>query len=173
MNTTHNGFIAPLLLALIALLLAGGAYVYIQNKQSDQPAVVSSTTQATTTSTVQKTATSTQQNQTSSISDWKTYVNRSFTIEYPSSVALSATGPNPGSDSSYTATSTKDLYESVCIGISSPTIWVAISSPDSGGLASGPCGSTGLGMAGTPLDAMGNDIVTVDGKRITGRVVLS
>lgn len=32
----HKGFIAPILLALIALLLAGGAYVYVQTKQTKE-----------------------------------------------------------------------------------------------------------------------------------------
>jgi len=39
---TSKGFIAPLLLALIAILLIGsGAFVYVQNKQVKQSAVVS------------------------------------------------------------------------------------------------------------------------------------
>ncbi|MEK7086179.1 MAG: hypothetical protein AAB951_00145 [Patescibacteria group bacterium] len=38
MKTTQRGFITPLLLALIAIfLLASGAYVYVQNNQSNQP----------------------------------------------------------------------------------------------------------------------------------------
>jgi len=44
----QKGFIAPLLLALIALLLiGGGAYVYVQNKPANQPVTASSTTQTT------------------------------------------------------------------------------------------------------------------------------
>lgn len=50
MSNLQRGFIAPLLLALIALLiLGGGAYVYMQNKQVSQSAVVTETTQATST----------------------------------------------------------------------------------------------------------------------------
>ena len=50
MKISQKGFIAPLLLALIAILLiGGGAYVYVQNKQSNQPVVVSQTSQATST----------------------------------------------------------------------------------------------------------------------------
>ena len=43
MKNTQKGFIVPLLLAIIAvLLIGGGAYVYTQNKQADQPATASS-----------------------------------------------------------------------------------------------------------------------------------
>lgn len=41
MNVSQKGFIAPLFLALIALLLiGGGVYVYVQNKQANQNVVV-------------------------------------------------------------------------------------------------------------------------------------
>jgi len=54
MKISQKGFIAPLLLALIALLLiGGGAYVYVQNKQGNQSVVVDSTTQATSTTQLQ------------------------------------------------------------------------------------------------------------------------
>lgn len=50
MKTSHKGFISPLLLALIALfLIGGGAYTYMQKKQVNQSAVVTTTTQATST----------------------------------------------------------------------------------------------------------------------------
>lgn len=46
MKTTQKGFIVPLLLALVAVLvLGGGAYVYVQNNQTNQPATATSTTQ--------------------------------------------------------------------------------------------------------------------------------
>src|SRR3989344_3293753 len=49
MKNTQRGFIMPLLLALIAILLVGGGvYVYTQNKQAGQPAVVDQTPQQTT-----------------------------------------------------------------------------------------------------------------------------
>jgi|GEM_PF-5958998 hypothetical protein len=48
----HKGFISPILLALIAILiLAGGAYVYAQNKQGNQSVVVDQTIQTTNQST--------------------------------------------------------------------------------------------------------------------------
>ena len=54
----HKGFIAPLLLALIALLLiGGGAYVYMQNKQANQ--LSTSSNQATSTQQVSITASTT------------------------------------------------------------------------------------------------------------------
>ena len=39
MKTQQKGFISPLLLALIALLLAGGAYVYVQKKANQSVTV--------------------------------------------------------------------------------------------------------------------------------------
>ncbi|MDO8593471.1 MAG: hypothetical protein Q7R59_01060 [bacterium] len=52
MKTSHKGLVAPLLLALIAvLLIGGGVYVYMQDKQVKQSAVVGTTTQATSTNT--------------------------------------------------------------------------------------------------------------------------
>jgi hypothetical protein len=47
----QKGFIVPLLLALVALLLASGAYVYMQKNQAKQSAVVTPLTQATSTKT--------------------------------------------------------------------------------------------------------------------------
>ena len=58
MKTSPKGFIAPLLLALIALLLiGGGAYVYVQNKEISQNVVVQN-------------------------SDWKTYANSQYGFEF-------------------------------------------------------------------------------------------
>lgn len=46
METFHKGFTSPLLIALIAvLLIGGGAYVYVQNKQASQPVAATSTAQ--------------------------------------------------------------------------------------------------------------------------------
>lgn len=64
MPTSHKGFISPLLLMLIAvLLLGGGAYVYVQTKQKAEVQIPNAQT-----------------------ADWKTYTNirYSYTIEYPS-----------------------------------------------------------------------------------------
>lgn len=50
MKNTQKGFIMPLLLAIIAILLVGGgAYVYTQKKQIKQSGVASSTSQVTST----------------------------------------------------------------------------------------------------------------------------
>ena len=76
MKTSQKGFISPLLLALVALLLAGGgAYVYVQNKQVKQSETVNSTT-----------ATSTAQTSDVQTADWKTYTNTrfGFEVKYPS-----------------------------------------------------------------------------------------
>lgn len=51
---SQKGFIAPLLLVLIAfLLLGGGAYVYVQQKQANQAAVASPIVEATSTAQMQ------------------------------------------------------------------------------------------------------------------------
>ncbi len=86
MKTLHKGFIAPLLLALIALLLiGGGAYVYVHNKQANQSAIVSQTAQATS---------------TAQTSDLKTYTNTKygFSFQYP---------PYFGTPKEFTGTSSK------------------------------------------------------------------
>ena len=50
MKTTQRGFIVPLLLVIIAvLLLGGGVYVYVQKNQTNQSAIVSATAEATST----------------------------------------------------------------------------------------------------------------------------
>ncbi|MCR4276432.1 MAG: hypothetical protein NUV90_03540 [Candidatus Parcubacteria bacterium] len=61
MKTSQKGFISPLLLALIAvLLIGGGVYAYVQNKQASQPVAAQT-------------------------SDWKTYTNSQygFEVKYP------------------------------------------------------------------------------------------
>ena len=71
-KTTQRGFIVPLLLALIAvLLIGGGAYVYVQFKNFNPSATDLPLTQATS---------------TSQTSNWKTYTNYAFgfSIQLPS-----------------------------------------------------------------------------------------
>lgn len=78
MQTSQQGFIAPLLLVLIALLLiGGGAYVYVHNRQANQSASVDQTTQATSTSPA----------------NWKTYANSEigFQFSYPSDFVVTET----------------------------------------------------------------------------------
>jgi hypothetical protein len=70
MKTSHKGFIAPLLLALIVIMLiGGGVYVYQQNKQANQPTTAISTTQTP----------------NSQTADWKTYTNTKYgySLQYP------------------------------------------------------------------------------------------
>jgi hypothetical protein len=75
----QKGFIVPLLLALIAtLLIGGGAYVYVQNNQTNQPAVVTPTTQAT----------STAQSSDSQTANWKMYRNEQYGFEFKNSPDL-------------------------------------------------------------------------------------
>lgn len=72
----HKGFIVPLLLALIALLLAGGAYVYVQKNQTNQ---------LVTGNVALPQATSTTPTSNSQTADWKTYTNvqYGFSFKYP------------------------------------------------------------------------------------------
>lgn len=66
----QRGFISPLLLALIALLLiGGGAYVYVQNRLANQSLVTVNTPQT---------------------SDWKTCENKQlgFRVQYPNDWAI-------------------------------------------------------------------------------------
>lgn len=76
MKTCQKGFVSPLLLALIAVLLVGGgAYAYMQNKQASQPAVTDSTATATS---------------TTDTASWQTYTNTQYgyTLNYPEDVLL-------------------------------------------------------------------------------------
>jgi len=76
MKNSQKGFALSLLIVIIAtLLIGGGAYVYVQNKQASQPAAENSTAQAT----------STTQTSNSQTADWKTYTNTKygFEIKYP------------------------------------------------------------------------------------------
>lgn len=83
MKTFPKGFIAPLLLALIAILiLGGGAYVYVQNKQVTQPAVVKQTTQATSTGQIAKL----QANTASDSNRWTLVSKKDFSFEYPATI---------------------------------------------------------------------------------------
>lgn len=62
MKTIQKGFVTPLLLAIIGILLiGGGAYVYMQQKSANQPEVANQT------------------------ADWKTYTNTKdgYQLKYP------------------------------------------------------------------------------------------
>jgi len=83
MKNSQKGFAMPVILILVALLvIGGGAYVYMQNKQANQPATPSSPTQAT----------STMQTSVSQTADWKTYIDpdNRFSLEYPSTLTISS-----------------------------------------------------------------------------------
>lgn len=101
MNTPHyirqaqykKGFIAPLLLALIALILiGGGTYVYsVQKNQENQPATGSVTLpQATSTMPTTKQTTTTTQTSNSQTVDWKIFNNaaNTFEVKYPTDAKL-------------------------------------------------------------------------------------
>lgn len=80
----RQGFISPLLLALIAtLVIGGGAFVYVEKKQSNQPVTATSTAQTADSSTTLTTG-------------WKTYTNTKYGFEfrYPSTWSLGVTTGN-------------------------------------------------------------------------------
>lgn len=81
MNTPQRGFIVPLFFIIIALFLAGGAYVYMQKKQPHTPPITSLPTQATpTTESLPIAATSNSQTSERIYSDTK----YGFSFQYPS-----------------------------------------------------------------------------------------
>jgi hypothetical protein len=90
MKTSPKGFIAPLILIIIALVvLGGGAYVYTQNKQANPPANENvALPQATSTIPVTNQKTSTQQVPDSQTADWKTYTNTKYGFEFKFSPEL-------------------------------------------------------------------------------------
>lgn len=88
MKTTQRGFIVPLVLVIIALLLVGsGAYVYVQNRQVKQLEIVN-----------QASATSKGQVTDSQTAGWKTYTSKEygFEMQYPADWVLeSSSGSLP------------------------------------------------------------------------------
>ena len=86
MGIPQKGFIAPLLLILLAVLLvSGGAYVYMQKNQASQSVTTNPATQTT----------STTQTSDSQIIDWVTYKDadytnnkNNFTFDYPAAWRL-------------------------------------------------------------------------------------
>lgn len=63
MKNSRKGFIVPLLLTLVAILLVGGGvYVYVQDKQANQPIVVTQPAQTTSTAQTSTTTTGTHVN---------------------------------------------------------------------------------------------------------------
>lgn len=101
----QKGFVVPLLLALIALVfIGGGTYVYVQNKQANQPVIATSSAQTSNSQTV----------------GWKTYTDNviGFQFQYPSTwesprITGDYSGINPysvvmGTFSIYVSTTTTD-----------------------------------------------------------------
>jgi hypothetical protein len=88
MKTIQKGFIAPLILIIIAILvIGGGAYVYTQQKQANPLATENvALPQATSTTPATSQTISMQQTSDSRTADWKTYTNTELNISfrYPS-----------------------------------------------------------------------------------------
>lgn len=79
MNSYHKGFIVPLVLIILAVLLGGGAYAYMQKSSTGQPVVIAPTTETTTAQTA----------------NWKTYSKYGFQIQYPSDFEVHDTTDSP------------------------------------------------------------------------------
>ena len=76
MKISQKGFISPLLALITFLLIGGGAYVYMQKNQTNQPVIGNIALPQ---------ATSTAQTPNSQTTDWKTYSNTkyNYSIKYP------------------------------------------------------------------------------------------
>lgn len=88
---TTKGFISPLLLALIAILLiGGGAFVYVQTKNQGNQVVVGTVTSPQSISTAQTSSSQT--------ANWKTYINSQykFTFQYPTTAKVEIGGYGGG-----------------------------------------------------------------------------
>lgn len=104
MKTSQKGFITPWLIALVAILLiGGGVYLYVHNKQSNQPMAVNPTTQAT----------STAQATNSQTADWKTYQNQQLglSIKYPQQYAVEENTTTSISDAEWTQMDLFTIYD--------------------------------------------------------------
>lgn len=171
MKTRQKGFIAPLVLTIVAILvLGGGAYVYLQQKQANPPATENVTLpQATSTIPATNQTAPVVQTTNSQTADWKTYTNaqHGYTIQYPADVEITLWGDGVGhytlTDSITTTTS---WYASTCVTLSKKNWYVSILADAA--FSATPCGATGTSATNHST----SDTVTVNGKQITvtGRI---
>lgn len=96
MKNSQQGFIAPLFIAIIALLvIGGGVYVY-ENEKVETPAVIDTGTQQQNSKTQPvNTQTSNSSSQTG-VSNWRTYSNSKygFSVQYPTGTKINDEGSN-------------------------------------------------------------------------------
>jgi hypothetical protein len=155
MKNSHKGFILPLLLIIIALaFVGGGAYVYLQNKQSGQPETVSPVTQTATTSVAQT-------------SDLKTYTNaqHGYSVSYPATVTTTlASGDFSTGVWSSLSQSGQDWYKSSCVVLRDANQkWIIYISSNKGSVL---CGSgAGNGM-GKPMGQTTADSFNLNGEQM-------
>lgn len=97
MKNSQKGFIVPLVIGIIALLIIGGGIYIYSNKKVDAPVVINTNlpTQSGQTSTNTTTKTTPT---TNAVKDWKIYTNTKYGIEisYPSSWPNPKEEKNPG-----------------------------------------------------------------------------
>ncbi|MCX6752632.1 MAG: hypothetical protein NTZ87_04025 [Candidatus Nomurabacteria bacterium] len=86
MKNSQKGFIVPLLIAIIAVLVIGGGVYIYNNKKVGEPVLPEDTTTQTTTQNQQQTNTRTLpvtlDLSSSSTSNWKTYTNNEYGFEF-------------------------------------------------------------------------------------------
>jgi len=82
-NNFKKGFIVPMLLAIIALLVVGGGMYILNNKKAEAPAPVDNTETQQTSQIQQQTSTQTTPvNTQANNSNWKTYTNTQYGFEF-------------------------------------------------------------------------------------------
>ena len=86
MKNTQKGFVIPLIIAIVAILVAGGAYVAYKNGKVGQGEQTNQASATSTTSAAMSSTTMYDNVHTNAINTWKTYIGSDFTVEYPSNL---------------------------------------------------------------------------------------
>ncbi len=94
MKNKQEGFIVPLLIAIIAVLVIGGVVYIYNNKKAEIPAVIDTTTQQSNQNEQQTNTKTPPVNTQTNNSSWKTYTNikQGYSFQYPEKLSLSTSG---------------------------------------------------------------------------------
>lgn len=123
MKNKQKGFIVPLLIAVIALLVIGGGVYIYKNKKTEAPAVIDTGTQQTNQNQQQtNTQTSPVNTQTNNLpsqtdtSNWKTYTHSEygFSFKYPSTLFVNRDDSNSGVGSALYITQEAGVPAPIC-----------------------------------------------------------